>query len=271
MKSRTALMMLVVALVFAGCATPGLLPALPDVAKNEGGVVVRSTLLDRTDHMTKHLDKEKNIVYFQNFGGGGVALGLLGPLGVAANMKMIENNTDNDVRTIRDKIEIDPVKTFLQAATTYGYPVGTGLKQSATKLSPYLYVVKVSEDNLQIAAALIVDVENSGKKWSGVYMYQIPQYYTINALGKMDKQASEALDEKLLYAFSQIIGVIRNERQDSVNSERQITFRSDFVFPRFGIELRGSLISESEERAWIRTVGAVYSLEKPSVKIMAVQ
>jgi hypothetical protein len=57
----------------------------------------------------------RNILYFQNYGGGGAGLGLLlGPIGVAANMSMIESNTKQE--QLRDKIAIDPPAVFSAAA-----------------------------------------------------------------------------------------------------------------------------------------------------------
>lgn len=259
-------------MTLGGCATAPLLDPVPDTAKKDGGVLVRSALLDKTDHMTKHLNKDKNILYFQNYGGGGAALGLLlGPLGVAANMKMIESNTENDVQRFSDKLDADPVKIFTEAAVQSGYPIDSVTQQSSTKFSPYLYVVKAQEDKLLVAAAMIVDVDTTNQKWTGRYMYQLPLTYTAETLSKADMQASTALNEHLLAGFSELIKMLKTENPEAVRKEKQITFKSNFVFPRFDLELRGSLMTESNDRAWIRTVGAVYSLAKSDVKISPAQ
>lgn len=253
--------------VLSGCAGRPLLDPVPEIAKKEGGVLVRSTLLDKTDHMTRHLNKDKNILYFQNFGGGGAALGLLGPLGVAANMKMIESNTEDDVKLFSDKLDTDPVKMFTEAAVQVSYSIDSATQGRPTKFSPYLYVVKVQEDKLLVAAAMIVDVDMADKKWTGRYMYQLPLIYTAETLSKADKQASSELSKHLILGFSELIKTFKTENPEAIKNEKPITFKSEFVFPRFDLEMRGALIAESNDRAWIRTVGAVYSLAKSEVKI----
>ena len=61
-----------------GCGTmPSLQAARPASAQQLHYGLARSEVVAKTDHMTQHLDEGQSLVYFQNQGGGGVALGLL--------------------------------------------------------------------------------------------------------------------------------------------------------------------------------------------------
>ena len=60
--------------------------------------IYRAPLLDQTNHTLQHLNQNKDILYSQTYGGGGAGVGLLlGPLGVAANIKAIESKLSDDI------------------------------------------------------------------------------------------------------------------------------------------------------------------------------
>lgn len=265
-------LLVVSCLVLSACGTPpALLSPAPEVARSQTGALYRSPALDQTDHINRHLNKDKSIIYHQNFGGGGVALGLLGPLGVAANMKMIESNTERDVALLEDKIDIDPIKAFSAAASDIGYPIREGGNPSAPKFSPYILVMKVREGELQVGAAMFVNVNTGGANWGARYMYQLPAGYTVESLSSLDRAAMADLDRQLTAGFSELIKMFKSDNPESTKNERPIVFKSEFLSPRYDFEMRGALMAESDTRVWVRSVGSIYSLAKSEVRITPVQ
>lgn len=148
-------------LALGGCASAPQNQA-PFSARQAGGdiALARAAALDQTDHMSKHLDEAKQVLYFQNFGGGGAAVGvLLGPVGVAANIKAIDSNTSKDVDVLRNKTDADPILAFKSAAGHSGRVLHEQPNGTASRATPYVYVVKTQQDPdvLAIAAALLVE------------------------------------------------------------------------------------------------------------------
>lgn len=166
---------LVVVLGFlGGCATP-VFQSPPPGPTPEQHTLGRVTLFDQTDHMTGHLNSEKTILFHQEFGGGGAALGLLaGPFGVMANIGMIEEVTQKEIAKLNGQLALDPVRAFKETAANYGFGVTGQTSDSAVILSPYLYVTKPDPDTFSFASALLVDYTGVGQKWVGKYMHQLP-------------------------------------------------------------------------------------------------
>ena len=108
-----------------GCGTPPTYKLRPVTGQSPGTFsLAHSKVVEDERHGTRHLDAAKSIVYSQNFGGGGAALGLLlGPLGVAANISMIDSNTEADAVRLRGKLTLAPRELFLAAATQQGLEV----------------------------------------------------------------------------------------------------------------------------------------------------
>ncbi|HVE52127.1 MAG TPA: hypothetical protein VNB23_01955 [Ramlibacter sp.] len=113
-----------VAGLLAACAAPQprVMPAR--TAIDAPYALERSPLLDQTSHTAMHLDRERRILYQQSLGGGGVGVGLLlGPLGVAANIAMIEANTKADVAKAGYRALLDHLSARQQAAVSATRPV----------------------------------------------------------------------------------------------------------------------------------------------------
>ena len=158
-----------------GCATPSF-QSVPLGLQNKTDVsLVRSGLLDQTNGTLMHLNDSKDILYQQNFGGGGAAVGvLLGPIGVAANAAAIESNTKEDVELLFGKTSIDPNKVFREIVLDAGFVIEDSSNASAS-FSPYILVSKGENEVLYFASALLVEENSIGKsRWVGRYMYQIP-------------------------------------------------------------------------------------------------
>lgn len=266
MKIRNSMAAAVVAILLAACGTA---PRLQALQPREGGVsphvVAKSALVEQTNHMTEHLDSGKQIVYFQNAGGGGVAVGLLlGPIGVAANMAAIGSVTKADADVLRGKVDVDPRTLFLEAARDRHFPIVDAGKGNP-KVSPYLYVAKTEGENLIVATALIVDQGEGASKWTGKYMYQLPGAYTLSSLSHPTEESNARIRQAAGEGYRALLQHMLAERAAGLAQERPIEFHSAVLSPRFDLGMTGALIGVENDLVWIRTVGGVYGLRKTDV------
>ena len=259
---RTAL--LTVTLALAGCvATPKLQGPRPQ-PPTTGYQLAHLEALDVTNHTLQHLNDRKNILYSQNFGGGGAGLGLLlGPLGVAANIGMIKQNTMADVQVLKDKIDVDADALFRAAADNM-LPLA---ETAGTRLTPYLYVTKVDQQQLLFAAAVLIEQGAGADKWLGKYMYQLPLARTVSELGAINSAATEQLRNELRAGYVEILKRFDSEARAEPETEQKIKFKSDFLTPRFSFEQNGQLLDQDDKVTWIRAVGGVYGVRNSNITL----
>jgi hypothetical protein len=251
----------------AGCATPPpVQPPLPISKPGASFYLGRVKALDVTDHMTQHVDRSRNILYFQNFGGGGAGLGvLLGPIGVAANMSMIESNTKQDVERLRDKIAIDPPAVFSAAALRSGTAVRPLATADVPPASPYLYVAKTDPETLVMAAGLAVESADAAAPWTRKYMLQLPGTYTLDALVALDQQGASRISRELEDAYVTLLRILPGESTDSIEKEPAVKFKSAFITPRFEFELLGKLAAADAEVVWVRLPTGLFGVRRSHI------
>lgn len=258
--------------LLGACATaPSMQAAIPQNTIQSGLEISHSTLLDENNHMLQPVNSEKNILYFQNFGGGGVAVGLLlGPFGVAANGEMIKSNTMNDVNLIKGKLTFKPQAIFIAAAKNENVDVTENQDGSKTKVSPYIYISKTEGEKLLIASAVIIERGEGKSKFVGKYMYQLPITTNINELSKLDDVSFQKFEAAISEGYKQIISKITNEQATSTN-EKKITFKSELLNPRFDFEMVGNLIESTPNVTWIRTFGGVFGVQNTNINYKLAQ
>lgn len=257
---------LVLAIALAGCVTPPrLMPA--KTAIDAPYTVTRSELLDRTSHMSMHVDQKRQVLYHQSSGGGGAAVGLLlGPLGVAANVSMIEAVTKADVARLKDKLDLEPLQVFREAVGAESIvPSPPGASQ--IRLTPYVYITKAKEDRVLVSSALLVERGVGDEQWTGRMMYQLPTEYTIDRLASLDGSGQQRLRSEVREGFRELLKHVSAREQALLPQERAIKFRSEFFDARFDAEFSGDLLQEAPDMAWVRTGGGIYALRKTSIQL----
>lgn len=259
---------LLAAFMLGACATgapPTPQSAPPKTLSSAGFTVARTALVDETNHMQKHVDRAKQIVYFQNFGGGGAGLGvLLGPIGVAANISMIDGVTQKDVDQIKDRIAIDPGALFTDAAKRHNLTASQG--GDAPRVTPYLLLSKANETTVLAAAALIVEQGQGATLWRGKYMLQLPRSYSVAELAALDATGTEQLRQATAQGFDALLVRLQAEATARADGEKAITFKSDLLSPRFDFEMSGRLIADDGQLAWVRVIGGVFAVRKPNIQ-----
>lgn len=258
-------------IVLGGCASPQMQspPPGPASAPHLAG---RSALLDHTDHMTGHLNGDKTILLFQNFGGGGAGLGLLaGPFGVMANISMIEEVTKSEVAKLNGRLNVDPVQAFREAAIAEGLHLAATGPGEAAILSPYLYVTKPRPETIAFASALLVDYAGASPRWTGKYMHQLTTTLASETAEESlrDERVLGALKAETVAGMRALVRLYLADAGQRLAVVRKVKFTSDFVSPRFAFELAGDELKGADGRVTIRTVGGVYALVPETVVVSA--
>lgn len=254
--------------VLSGCATP---PAYqkprPQPVSSKAYALAKSEQILRTDYVTQHLDAEKTIVYSQNFGGGGAGLGiLLGPIGVAANISMIESVTKGDVERLKGKLPVDPVNLFRMAAKDLDIETLEKADGADWRATPYLRVQKTDEKTIHAAAGLVIVNGAGPAQWTGRYLYQLPGSFTLASLAQLDDASLLKLRSATQDAFRELLIFVSRETDSAVEQEKPIQFKSAYMTPRFEFEQVGKLISDDGAIVWLRSYAGIYALEKAQVK-----
>lgn len=268
MSKIYAFLVIAITLVLGACASAPPLQQPLALPQTKNITIFRSPVLDQTAHTVQHLNEEKDIVYYQTYGGGGVGLGLLGPFGVAANIKMIEANTMKDVGEMKGKININVAAIFQAAAMQQEFSILQGQQPSTLKLNPYLLVEKTEGDLLMLASAVIVD---AGGKYPHKYLVQLPETYSVAALAALTEEQLSELTASVAKGYQLILDRIEREYSATPLAEQKIMFKSEFLTPRFNFEMSGSLIEESDNLVWIRMIGSVAGVMPSSVTYKKVQ
>jgi hypothetical protein len=228
-------------------------------SKTESYELFRSPLLDQTNHTIQHLNKNKDIVYYQTYGGGGVGLGLLGPFGVAANIKMIKSKTMKDVELLRNKILVDPQVIFKNVALKNGYKSSSG--SSRIKLSPYILVERTEGERLKIASVIIANIEGDTAKLPKKYLVQLPIDYSVKELSQLNNTSLIKLKRYVREGFKQLLIRMSLEGAAEIDAEQKILVKSEFLTPRFKFEMKGRLIEKSNGITWVRIIGCVCGVQ----------
>lgn len=258
-----AICLLALALTVTGCATPPSFQSSQPLTSEQSYSLSRSALLDQTSQTIAHLDSDRDILYMQEFGGGGVVTGLLfGPLGVAANVAMINAQTESDAELLKNKIGIKPRDVFIERAQQKALKLSDSAE---AKITPYLYVLKTNGEQMLVATALLIEQGDGKSKWTGKYMYQLPEKYSKQELANLDTSQRQQLSADVRQGFDVLLDYITNERP--AMGERTITFKSDFLAPRLDFDLTGALISQNDDVAWVRTYGGIFALRKSNFSL----
>lgn len=265
-RARLLAVPLLLGLVTA-CAPPRFL-AVPTAAKEPAHVVAPEADLEtRLGSSLQPLDDARTVLYLQTYGGSvGVGL-LLGPFGVAANAAAMGNKTKEEAALLKGKLPWDPAALYAEVAKGRPELSGTGDK-AAVRVSPQLLVVKTEGDVLLLGCALQVDHRPAGQEWKATYLYQTRQRFPLaeaaKGLAPAQLQAAEA---ELRAGFQALTALYFDDLRGKLGPGKDVTYKSDFVTPRFVIEWKGKEVPGPGDRVVLRAVGAMLSLPRDAVQV----
>lgn len=259
---------IIVLLSLGACVAPQML-AVPAITPPASHSVGTHPLVEKNfNHMLRALDDKNSILYLQSFGGGGVGLGLLGPFGVAANISMIEKNTDADVALLKGKIPLDPQAIFSEISGEYPTLTSGATLHKSVRITPLIDVIRQENEQLLFGCSILVDYTPIGTNWVGKYVYQFSLEYSKNDIAQgLSPDQHRALSDQAKTGFRMLANLYLDDMSGKLPSRRDLKFKSTFISPRFGIEMAGQEVSNDGERITIRSVGAVYSFPKSLVHV----
>lgn len=263
---RLLIIALTSVLIAAGCASAPSMLTPPPTQVNEFKFYQYPASVAES-HVSVNLNDEKTITYIQNFGGGGVGVGLLlGPIGVLANIEMIEANTEEDKALLYGKFPLDIYQTFNKVSAAANL---SEQAQATSKISPYLLVVRDEGEVLRMATVMTVELaQENGKPWSGMYLYQLDKTYAkADIAAGFDALQQAELQALVEEGFAQAIELYDADRQNALVSDTAVEFESSLITPRIAIAQRGEIIQKQAERTVLRGVNAIYSFPADGFKI----
>jgi hypothetical protein len=258
-------------MLLAGCASgpPPVQPPVPVAAKAKGVSAVRSAVLDNTDHMTVHVDDAREVLYVQSFGNSVAVGALLGPLGVMANIAATKAVTESDQARLKGKVPLSATKAFKVAAQETGLSLAPERAEGGVNFSPYLYLVKLSDGNVLMASALVVEAPTPGAVLPQArYVYQLPFRYSIDELEALTPDGVAEIGNQLQAGYAEVIRFYQNDKPEAINQEKLVRYKSDFLSPRFDFEMGGKIAAESPDRIWIRHVFGVAAVQRSNITIV---
>ena len=194
------------------------------------------------------------IYYLQNFGGGGVGLGLLlGPIGAAMNASSIDEKTELEAGEINGKLDLDPVSTLNKLLSDSGKN-GT---DSDLTLNPYIFVIKGNEEGkLYINAMIQAVYEKADKHWVGRYGSRVEFYPMLEQLkaGLNDNDQAK-LKQEAIIAFSEALELLHGDLSHELRPLSQIHYETESFTPRISFPLQAKLIKEIGDEIVILTPG----------------
>ena len=219
-------------------------------------------------HMMRPLREDNSIIYEQNFGGGGVATGVLfGPFGVAANIAGIKKRTEAETAELAGKLPIAPLELFGAALAKTPLAAASADNLAAVQFKPSLGVISVDGENVEFAATLFVDHRPAGKKWTGKYVWQLGPRHARSAVAAGLSEADIAtLRTELAAAYDELLRFYLADSRGELAAPQIVKFRSAFMSRRFDFLLQGMEIPASPDRLMVRFMDSVFSLRRDSVK-----
>ena len=272
MLSYRKLLLIITFASLAGCASapPSMQKAtLSPTSQDKKLAYTKPNLTSQLNHLQKGINDENTLLYFQNQGGGGLALGLMGPFGVLANMKMIEANTDKDLAQLKGKPLPDPHTAFQVAADRM--PINVQSENQASPqdilITPIILISKTTPAIFNISSLALFEGGSGKDKWTHRYQYQLPGQYTLEQLTNLSQAQVDSIHEQSTLGFVAILKQLNEETDASIANEKKIIFESAYVQPRWTYEMLGSLAGEKDGRVWVRTFGGLTAIDPKDVHI----
>lgn len=261
----------ILALIFvslAGCASiPPMQKATFNNSNSEKNLAyARPDLTAQLSHLQKGINEDNTLLYFQNFGGGGLALGLMGPFGVMANMKMIETNTNNDAAQLHGKPMPDPHQAFQQAAENLNVSIASQATPQDIRITPTILISKTTPSDFHISALLFIEGGVDKGKWTHRYQYQLSGPYSFEQLTNLSPAKVNVIQAQAVEGFAALLEQVKAETDASIANEKKITFESAYFSPRFTYEMLGTLAGEKDNRVWVRTMLGLTAIDPKDVK-----
>lgn len=205
----------------------------------------------------KSIGSNSQIYYFQNFGGGGMGVGLLlGPIGVAANAGMIASKTNEEASFLKDKLAINPAELVSKVMSA-----NSNLKQSDNgsgfELFPYVLIVKGENNQLHFTTTL----DAVSGPWKGRYSYHIESTYPLASIKNgLNSSQYEQLSKDIEHGFNEASALFERDIKGQLSPIRDVTFYSEPTSPRIKMPVFAKLVAEENNEVIVLGPGGTDQL-----------
>ena len=194
-----------------------------------------------------YLDEKRSISYHQDFGGMGLAGGLLlGPFGAGANALAIQKATTRDADALRGKLPISPDELLQAALATL--PSAAPATRDA-RLRPSLYLTRDKQERLIFWT--IVDVDLDG--WKGRYSRVLPQRVALaSATAGLPEAELAALETQLRDSYLETLRVLQRDLEGQAGEFAKMKVEVEALSPRFHAAVKYELVRRDDAHTLIR-------------------
>lgn len=259
-------------LLLTACAGSPVYLASPVPAKKLSYAIEADPALEKNfEHVKRYLDADKSVIYFNSFGGGGAGLGvLLGPIGVAANIGMINKVTTEDAALLQGKLPVKGQQIVAALAKKAELPLGAAAGTDAARLTPFLFVTKTEDKQLLLSAHIYVNFNTTGQKWVGEYGSQLPLKLSFDEVAKgLDAAKLAQLEQLAAAEFERAFRLFEEDRAGKFKAQKEVRITSELFTPRMSFEFLAQELQSDDARLTVRTTASVFSFPKNMVKIAA--
>jgi hypothetical protein len=264
----------VVALMVCGCVSTHVFakqPPLPSTPSFPGDTAfLIGTYSEHevaANHMVRPLNASNSIWYEQQFGGGGVGVGLLlGPLGVAANAAAIKKRTETEAQALFGKVAIDPAALLASLLEESAISRASETSPTTFTMKSHLRIVSEGDENVWIAAG--IDVSDSAKPWTGKFLAQLAGTWPRGELANgLSPERSREFEEQVRAAMREALHLYIDDAAGKLDSTDKVNFTAPFMAPRIKMKLYGVALPSGEARKVFRTFGGVFSFPAGQAEI----
>jgi len=211
------------------------------------GVKPKKPLLASADPL--FLDDEHRIGYRQDFGGGGLAVGLLlGPLGAAANAKAIQAANERESAALHGKFPFTPGDLLGRALAARAGGDGATVE---AQLTPGLFVTRDANEQLIFWAMVDVSIGEWRGRYSALMQGRVP---LADASKGLSGEALRSLEFGLQSAYAAAVDAMADDVAGRLTGFDKQRAKVPALSPRFDVMQRYDYVLRKEDRVFIRTL-----------------
>lgn len=219
-------------------------PASPAVGSEEP----RRGLLVHTQG--QFLDDARTVFYRQEFGGGGLAVGLLfGPLGAGANAMAIQNANEKETEALRGRFRFSPAGLLAKAIQSRTDAAGASAAANEAVLVPSVYVTRDKEERLIFWAIVDVTIGGWRSRYSSLAQGRVPLLDV--AKGLPDDQMVN-LEWAIQSAYARALDTLSSDVSGTLTGFKPQKMDISALSPRFHKPVRYEHVLLQEDRVIVR-------------------
>lgn len=200
------------------------------------------------------LDDARSIFYRQEFGGGGLAVGLLfGPLGAGANALAVQNANEKEAEALRGRFPFSPAGLLTKAIQSRVTPGDANAAANQAVLVPSVYVTRDSEERLIFWAILDVSIGEWRGRYSSLAQGRVPLLGV--AKGLPDDQMVN-LEWAIQSAYARGLDALSSDAAGTLAGFKPQKMDISALSPRFHKPVRYEHVLMQEDRVIVRGLSA---------------